>query len=1705
MRKITLLALLLSVISQIITAQTYNNEWIDYSKTYYKFTIGTSGTYRINQTNLPAALVNTPVEHFQLWRNGVQVPIFTSVNTGSLPVNGYIEFIGEQNDGVPDKVIYRNPNFQLSDRLSLFTDTAAYFLTVNTNTAQNLRFITTANNVAANTLPAETFFIHTQRINFKENIHRGYGENVGERVTSSSYDIGEGWCTRDINQSNPYEFSWSNLFPSSSGPTTASVQMGVSGISFFSRNITVRLNNAPIINNQLLANQESRVLTANFALGTINSATNNIRIEITPTSTGDNVNRIGVSFLEISYARQFNFGNLTQFAFSLPASTNPNGTYIEITNFNSSNAAVLYDVTNNRRFVADVSGSTLRFALPFSAVTRRFVLVSQNASAINNVVNFTQRNFINYSATTNQGNYLIISNKLLGLQAGGAVDQYRAYRASATGGSFNAKIYDIDELTDQFAFGIKKHPLAVKNFARFAKQLFTTNPTHLFIIGKGVAYDQYRYNESSPFADRLNLVPTFGWPASDALLVSDGVSVNPLFMVGRLAAVSPSEINVYLQKVQQYEIQFASTLQTIQNKLWTKHIMHVAGSNDLAIETLLINYLNQYKQIARDTLLGANVFDFNTQVTGGGATPAVVQQIKNLFKEGVSLLTYFGHSAATQLDYNLNNPEDYDNTGKYPMFLLNGCNAGNFFDFDTTRFSVVTSFAERFVFSNQRGAIGVIASTHFGLTGFLHAYSTAFYNSLSREAGYNNFVGRNMIDALAPLQGTDFFSRIHAEQFLLHGDPAIKINAHSKPDFAIEDQNIAISPSVLTVADNKFTLKTKIYNIGKAQAARLSGGGDSLQVIIKWQRGDGSLQYLYNGFLKPSIRYGDSLTIEVPINAARDKGNNCITILLDSVGRYDELSKANNTLTKCFFVFDDDIQPVTPAPYAIINTATTKLYASTANPLATERTYVMELDTTALFNSTSKIIRTVQSKGGVVEFDAGITFKDSTVYYWRVAPANVSGTQRWNKSSFIYLSGTEIGYNQSHVFQQLNSVGERIQLDSFTRNWNYNNVLTNLTITQGVFPFTSTNADFSVFKNGLSVVQSGCLGYSVRITLFDGVTLQPYYNQAVPGVDSVGPSGGFMGSSTINCNKKGRQFNFEFPYNTLAGRNAIRDFLNWIPNGVIPVIRVNLDAPFDADPVAIWKADANPNGSLSNTLYGKLVESGFTALDSFNYPRPWVYIYQKGNNNFVPRWKFGFNTSEVASLDATVTSKDTLGFITSPLFGPATAWKQLVWRGSSLETANNDVPLIDVIGITSTGTQQVLFSNIGLTQQNFNLNTVNAATYPYLQLRMSNKDAVTLTPYQLRYWRLLADPAPEGAVSPNIVYSFKDTLEKGETLNFALTFKNIGKTAFADSLPVRLQITNAAGVVTNIPVSKLKKPLNPNDTATIRATINTANLQGLNTLYVIVNENMALPEQQLSNNFLFNNFFIKADVFNPVIDVTFDGSRILNGDIVSATPLINVALKDEAKFMLLDDTAGITIQLRYPNFTTRRFRYGTDTLSFIPASQSNDNTAVARFKPVLTEDGEYELIVTGKDKSGNFTGSKEYRVAFNVTNKPMISDVFNYPNPFTTSTAFVFTLTGNQIPNMLRIQILTVTGKVVKEINKEELGPLRIGRNITEYKWDGTDMYGQKLANGVYLYRIITNINGNTLERYELTDKNGNRVKTDQYFKSGYGKMYLMR
>ena len=98
---------------------------------------------------------------------------------------------------------------------------------------------------------------------------------------------------------------------------------------------------------------------------------------------------------------------------------------------------------------------------------------------------------------------------------------------------------------------------------------------------------------------------------------------------------------------------------------------------------------------------------------------------------------------------------------------------------------------------------------------------------------------------------------------------------------------------------------------------------------------------------------------------------------------------------------------------------------------------------------------------------------------------------------------------------------------------------------------------------------------------------------------------------------------------------------------------------------------------------------------------------------------------------------------------------------------------------------------------------------------------------------------------------------------------------------------------------------------------------------------------------------------------------------------------------------------------------------------------------------------------------------------------------------FVFTLTGDKIPDKLKVQIMTVTGKIVREVSKEELGSIRIGNNISEFSWDGTDQFGDRLANGVYFYRVLAE---NTDEKMKHRHTTG-----DQYFKKNFGKIYLMR
>jgi flagellar hook assembly protein FlgD len=108
----------------------------------------------------------------------------------------------------------------------------------------------------------------------------------------------------------------------------------------------------------------------------------------------------------------------------------------------------------------------------------------------------------------------------------------------------------------------------------------------------------------------------------------------------------------------------------------------------------------------------------------------------------------------------------------------------------------------------------------------------------------------------------------------------------------------------------------------------------------------------------------------------------------------------------------------------------------------------------------------------------------------------------------------------------------------------------------------------------------------------------------------------------------------------------------------------------------------------------------------------------------------------------------------------------------------------------------------------------------------------------------------------------------------------------------------------------------------------------------------------------------------------------------------------------------------------------------------------------------------------------------------------------------VFTLTGAKIPDFIKIQIINIRGQVVKEIFKEDLGPLKLGLNRTQYAWDGKDQYGDILANGVYLFKVTVKNNGEDIPMMDEKDFNAinkSNKNLGQYYTNGWGKMVIIR
>ena len=1571
----------LAAVHQSGAQALYRNEWIDHKKTYYKIPVLEQRLYRIQKSVLAAAgLGEVPAQHFQLWSQGQQVPLYTTESSGAIAANGFIEFYGQPLDGQMDTELFPDPTQHVNKRTSYFSDTAYYFLTVN-NEPGNLRFANTANLVQSTLLPPDSFYMHTYaadyfRGGFSFNYNYGFANVVGgQPVRSSIWDQGEGFASSPFNVGYGLNFRLENMRAFRNGPPMR-LRHSVVGVWTNDKWVTLGLNDS-VINrvdisgfNQAIAqinNIPNSRIDANDGV-TFNYRTDDAGIGlIVPQSTS----------LELTYARRFVFenGRITQLALA----ANPAGNHLRISAFaTDGQPPALYDLTQLKRYVGVLKADSILFALEPSGQDRQIVIANQTSALFRNVAGLTPMQFKNYALAAEQGNYLIISNKRLYNSNGqNHVNDYADYRRSAAGGNHNVIVAEVDELADQFCYGIRKHPLGIKNFVRYAMAQFTESPKYVLLMGRGSDYLGIRYSGSNAALELLNTVPTWGSPGSDNLLVSgSGLNPTPLVPVGRISAVNGGEIKTYLDKVKQFEaLKKADNISAAQG-IWRKNVLQLIGGNDAFLTSYIGSFMAAYSKIVSDSLMGALPKTYKRVNNPNLAKD--LQAITNTINAGTSIITYSGHTSNSSIDFGINNPEDYQETnGKYPVFLANGCRAGNIFDLNYNRLqSKSVNLSDNFIFTANRGSIAFISNSDLGVIGPLDAFTNAWYKNAARKK-YGQSLGHIQIGAIKDYlstYGLGYFDRVNSEQVVLHGDPAVSIFAATKPDYAAADSFISIMPLPQTVGEDSLLIGVKFANIGAAIY-------DSVWVEVSHENNLGLPTLLTRKLVKP-LQNLDSLQVTCKIKGIVDGGTNAILVRIDPDNAIAETDENNNLARKTFDITDAEIRPVYPYAFAIVNQPTITLTGSTVNPLQNPRHYRLQVDTSAQFNSSILFTQDTLAPGGAVSFTPAIAWAANTVYYWRLSPLLLGQPLNWQSSSFQFMPGTYTGFGQSHYFQHQKSVLDRIAIPA-SRTFAFAPKPQSLYAAHGIYGYSATeDSHLSFSVNGIMNIYSACVGQSLIFNLFDPITFAQRKNLT-----------GEFGSGPF-CDY-GREYNFEFPYFPASNRKKIMDFMDQIPPGTIVAVRAIVDPPYDSLQVKYWKRDTAIYGS-GNSLYHRLYNQGFTDLDSLNATKTFAFVYKKDDrSNFEPSSRFSQGVYDRILYNFYPSTTDTSGVVTSPLFGPAKAWQQFNWQGNQPNGGTQpSSAVLHLTGRRPNGTETLL-KVYAPGNWNNDISDINASEFPFLRLSMQTKNAKDALPYQINNWKLFYEPEPDGALtSLERTDLNKPVLIRGlDSLKIGVAFKNISNQALS-ATGATITLTDPIGQSSTL-LARMLKPLQPNDTAIVYLSVATATLPlGSYTAHIIINAAKNPVEQHWFNNDAWLSFQVT------------DQSLSVNGLTFTALPK---AQQSELKWQLQRDAS-------LQRFTVEHHT-GNGIFKPLATLAATDAAGLQQYEWIHTTPrigaNYYRLKLWKKDGTEAYSGTELVRFSSQL-------QVNAYPNPF--GNQITVQLPGNKL---FTIKIVDAQGRTV--------------------------------------------------------------------------------
>ncbi|HAS46920.1 MAG TPA: hypothetical protein DCS93_40920 [Microscillaceae bacterium] len=214
---------------------------------------------------------------------------------------------------------------------------------------------------------------------------------------------------------------------------------------------------------------------------------------------------------------------------------------------------------------------------------------------------------------------------------------------------------------------------------------------------------------------------------------------------------------------------------------------------------------------------------------------------------------------------------------------------------------------------------------------------------------------------------------------------------------------------------------------------------------------------------------------------------------------------------------------------------------------------------------------------------------------------------------------------------------------------------------------------------------------------------------------------------------------------------------------------------------------------------------------------------------------------------------------------------------------------------------------------------------------------------------------------------------------------------------------------------------------------------------------------------------VVKDETPPTITLFMNDETFKNGGQVQSSATLIAKLSDESGINIAQTGVGHEIAATLNGDKENQWILN----DFYTAELDTYQQGTVRYPVRDLTKGKHKITVKAWDTHNN---SNEATIDFIVTDDAVlaISEVMNYPNPFRSSTTFKFDHNRAGETLQVTVQIYHRNGKLLKTLQYTTNNALSRFEGV----WDGLDQQGNKIAQGIYLYKITARSTTDGAERF---------------------------